>query len=143
MKTKLIVMVISLSLLFWSGCAGVSLKDNTTQVSIDIAASTIGYVAGQKNLDQIPKWNKWIDKILALEAGASTTSYEKLLAIALDAVCDDPFLAMQFGKLTKLLDFPELQPPDLPFLKAEYVELVKIVMGGLKDGLVAAQAANS
>ena len=136
-------MVVSLSLLFWSGCAGVSLKDNTTQVSIDIAASTIGYVAGQKNLDQIPKWNKWIDKILALEAGASTTSYEKLLAVAFEAVCKDPFLAMQFEKLTKLLDFPELQPPDLPYLKAEYVELVKLVMGGLKDGLVAAQAANS
>ena len=130
-----------ISLLFLCGCAGVSLKDNTTQVSIDIAASTIGYVAGKNNLDQIPKWNGWIDKILALEAGVPTISYENLLAIGLNEVCEDPFLNMQFGKLTKLLDFPELQPPDLPFLKAEYVELIKIVMGGLKDGLVAAQAA--
>ena len=140
MRKKLIVMVISL--LFLCGCAGVSLKDNTTQVSIDIAASTIGYVAGQKNLDKIPEWSKWIDKILALEAGAPTVNYEDLLAIAFEAVCKDPFLAMQFGKLTKLLDFPELQPPDLPYLKAEYVELIKVVMGGLKDGLVAAQAAS-
>ena len=139
MRTRLIVMVVSL--LFLIGCAGISLKDNTSQITIDIAASTIGYVAGQKNLDKIPEWNGWIDKILALKAGAPTVSYEKLLAKGLDAVCDDPFLNMQFGKLTKLLDFPELQPPDLPYLKAEYVELVKLVMGGLKDGLVAAQAA--
>ena len=75
MKTKLSVILISL--LFLIGCAGVSLKDNTTQVTIDIAASTIGYVAGQKNLDKIPEWNGWIDRILALEAGASTASYEK------------------------------------------------------------------
>ena len=123
------------------GCAGISLKSNTSQVSIDIAASTIGYVAGQKNLDKIPEWIEWIDRILALKAGSLTFTYEKLLAIAFEAVSDDPFLRMQFEKLTKLLDFPELQPPDLPFLKAEYIELIQLVMGGLKDGLVAAQAA--
>lgn len=139
MKTKLGVLLTLI--IFLGGCAGVSLKDNTTQVSIDIAASTIGYIAGQKNLDQIPKWNKWIDQILALEVGVATASYEELLAVAFNEVSDDPFLEMQFTKLIRLLEFPELQPPDLPFLKAEYLELVKIVMGGLKDGLIAAQTA--
>lgn len=139
MRKRLIVIVISL--LFLIGCAGLSLKSETSEITVDIAASTIGYLAGQKNLDKISEWTKWINQILALEEGASIASYEKLLAIGLNAVCEDPFLNMQFGKLLKLLDFPELQPPDLPFLTSDYLKLVKIVMGGLKDGLVAAQLA--
>jgi len=141
MKRKLIVIVISLLFLIGSGCAGVSLKSETREATGDIIATTIGYVAGQKNLDKIPEWIGWVNQILALEAGASTASYEKLLAIGFKAVSKDIFLAMQFEKFLKLLEFPEMQPLDLPFLTSDYVKLIKIVFGGLKDGLVAAQLA--
>jgi len=127
--------------LIGSGCAGLQFKSETNEVAIDIAASTIGYLIGQKNLDQISKWNKWIDQILALEEGVSTASYEELLAKAFNLISKDPFLEMQFEKLLKLLEFPELQPLGLPYLNPEYLKIVKIVMNGFKDGLMTAQAA--
>jgi len=137
MKKKLFVLLILA--IFLGGCAGISLKSDTTEVAIDVSASTIGYLVGQKNLEKIPNWNEWIDKILAIEYGTPTLSYEKLLAKGFEIVLDSPFLEMQLNKLIKLLEFPEIQPPELPFLKEEYINLVKIVMGGFRDGLVAAQ----
>lgn len=118
-----------------------SLKSDTSEITVDIAASTIGYLVGQNNVEKIPEWNEWIDKILALEVGTSTIDYEKLLAKGFKIVVDDPFLKMQFGKLINLLEFPEIQPPELPFLNADYLKLVQLIIGGFKDGLTAAQAA--
>jgi hypothetical protein len=43
-------------------------------------------------------------------------------------------------KLIRLLEFPELQPPDLPFLTGDYVAMVKIVLTGFREGLMAAKA---
>ena len=146
-KMKIKLLVLLTLVIFLGGCAGISLKSQTTEVVIDIGAATIGYAVGQNNLKKIPEWNEWIDKILALKPGISTVSYEKLLAKGFQIICDspfsgceNPFLEMQFKKLLKLLEFPEIQPPELPFLKEEYINLVKIVMGGFRDGLVAAQA---
>ena len=140
-KMRLKLGVLLILVIFLGGCAGMQLTSEPAQKIGDIGASMAGYVAGKNNLDQIPKWIGWIDDILALEAGASVVSYKELLAIGFNEVSDDPFLKMQFGKIMGLLEFPKLQPPDLPFLTSDYVKAIKIVMGGLKDGLVAAQAA--
>jgi len=135
---KLLVSV--LALLFLTGCAGVSLKSDTSQVAADISAATIGYLVGQNNLDKIPEWNKWLDTVLEIGEGDSVISYEKLLAKGFDLVINEPFRKMQLEKLIRLIEFPELQPPELPFLKAEYIEMVKVVLFGFKDGLQAALA---
>ena len=140
MKIKLSVLLILV--IFFAGCAGLQLKSEPAQDIGNIAASMAGYVAGKNNLDQIPKWIKWIDDILALEAGASVESYEELLTIGFNEVSNDQFLKMEFEKIMGLLEFPELQPPNLPFLTADYLKMVGSVLGGLKDGLMAAQAAS-
>ena len=135
--------LITLSLLFLTGCAstGVQLKkDVSTEIAIDISASTIGYLVGQNNIEKIPEWNRWLDTVLEIGEGDSVVSFEKLLAKGFDLVIDEPFLKMQLEKLIRLIEFPELQPPELPFLKGEYVELVKIILGGFRDGLQAAKA---
>lgn len=113
------------------------------QVTTDMSAATAGYLIGQNNLDKIPEWNGWLNKILTFKAGDSVISYEKALADGFKIVSDSPFLEMQFPKVIRLLEFPELQPPSLPFLKAEYLEMVRIVLVGFKDGLYAAQADKS
>ena len=132
------LMILSLAILFLTGCAPGS---NTTQrVAADMSAATAGYLIGQNNLDKVPDWNKWLDSLLALKAGDSVLTYETLLAKGFEFVADSPFLEMQFSKVIRLLEFPELQPPGLPFLKAEYLEMVRIVLSGFRDGLYAAQA---
>ena len=103
-------------------------------------AATAGYLIGQNNPAKIPDWNGWLDKILAFKAGDSTVNYEKALAEGFNVMVDKPFIEMQLNKLIRLLEFPELQPPTLPFLKAEYLEMVKIVLSSFRDGLYAAQA---
>jgi len=133
------LLILSLVILFLTGCAGVSLKSDTTQIAVDVSATTIGYLVGQNNLDKIPEWNEWLDKLLALEVGDSVLSYELLLAKGIKLI-DKPFIELQFTKLIRLLEFPELQPPTLPFLKAEYLEMVQVVLSGFRDGLMAAKA---
>lgn len=134
--------LIALSLVFLSGCAGgVQLKkDAGTEIAADISAATIGYLVGQNNLEKIPDWNRWLDTVLEIGEGDSVVSFEKLLAKGFDVVVDELFLKMQLEKLIRLLEFPDLQPPDLPFLRGEYVELVKIILRGFRDGLVAAKS---
>ena len=107
---------------------------------MDVSAATAGYLIGQNNPAKIPGWNGWIDKVLAFKAGDSILTYETLLAKGFEFVADSPFLEMQFSKVIRLLEFPKLQPPGLPFLKAEYLEMVRIVLSGFRDGLYAAQA---
>ena len=124
------LLILSLATLFLIGCAGVSLKSDTTQIAADVSASTIGYLVGQNNLDKIPEWNKWLDTVLEIGEGDSVISYEKLLAKGFDLVINEPFRKMQLEKLIRLIEFPELQPPELPFLKAEYIEMVKVVLFG-------------
>jgi len=104
-----------------------------------MSAATAGYLIGQNNLSKIPDWNGWLDKILAFKAGDSTVNYKKALAEGFNLTVDNPFIEMQFSKVIRLLEFPELQPPTLPFLKAEYLEMVRIVLSGFRDGLTAAQ----
>ena len=98
---KLLVSV--LALLFLTGCAGVSLKSDTSQVAADISAATIGYLVGQNNLDKIPEWNKWLDTVLEIGEGDSVISYEKLLAKGFDLVINEPFRKMQLEKLIRLI----------------------------------------
>ena len=105
-----------------------------------MSAATAGYLIGQNNITKIPEWNGWLDKLLSFKAGDSVISYEKLLAEGFEITVGSPFLEMQFSKVIRLLEFPELQPPSLPFLKAEYIEMVRIVLSGFRDGLYAAQA---
>jgi len=105
-----------------------------------MSAATAGYLIGQNNLSKIPEWNAWLDKLLSLKAGDSVINYEKLLAEGFEITVGSPFLEMQLTKVVRLLEFPELQPPDLPFLKAEYIEMIRIVLSGFRDGLYAAQA---
>ena len=133
------LLILSLAILFLVGCAGVSVKSNTTEIAADVSSATIGYLIGQNNSDKIPEWNGWLDKLLFLKAGDSVLSYEKLLAKGFELI-DEPFIEMQLSKFIRLLEFPELQPPGLPFLKAEYLKLVKVILSGFRDGLQAAQS---
>ena len=134
MKRNLVIL--GIAILFLTACAGVSFKkDQTTETAVDISASTLGYYVGKNNVDLIPEWNKWLDKVLAFEQGDSVLSYETLLNEGFKLVTDEPYLEMQLKKLIRLLDFPELQPPELPFLTSDYIEMVKIVLGGFRDGL--------
>ena len=137
MKRNLVIL--GIAILFLTACAGVSIKkDQTTETVADIAAGTIGYYVGKNNVDLIPEWNKWLDKILALQQGDTVFSYEELLKKGFALVTDEPYLEMQLNKLIRLLEFPELQPPELPFLTGDYIEMVKVVLGGFRDGLEAA-----
>ena len=141
MKRNLLILGIVTAFLIGCvpGCTGLQVKkDQTTETAVDISASTIGYYVGKNNVDLIPEWNKWLDKVLAFEQGDSVLSYETLLNEGFKLVTDEPYLEMQLKKLIRLLDFPELQPPELPFLTSDYIEMVKIVLGGFRDGLEAA-----
>lgn len=113
-------------------------KDATTETGADISATTIGYYVGRNNVDKIEQWNKWLDPILALQQGDTVFSYEELLKKGFDLVLDEPFLELQLKKLINLLEFPELQPPEMPFLTGDYIDMLKIVLGGFRDGLEAA-----
>ena len=132
------LLTLSLAILFLIGC-GTGSNTRQQQAVADMSAATIGYLVGQSNLEKIPDWNAWLDKLLAFNPGDSVLSYETLLAKAFEFV-EEPFIEMQLNKLIRLLEFPELQPPGLPFLKAEYLEMVRIVLSGFRDGLYAAQA---
>ena len=133
------LLILGLLILFLTGCGTVSVKkDQTTETAVDISASTLGYYVGRNNVDLIPEWNKWLDKVLAFEQGDSVLSYEKLLNQGFKLIGDEPFLEMQMKKLIRLLDLPELQPPDVPFLTSDYVAMVKVILGGFRDGLEAA-----
>lgn len=134
------LLILSLAILFLIGCGIVSLKSDTTQIAADMSAATSGYLVGQNNLSKIPDWNAWIDKIFAFKAGDSTISWENALAEVGKITIGSPFLEMQFNKILGLLEFPELQPPALPFLRSEYLEMVQIVLSGFRDGLMAAKA---
>ena len=134
------LLILSLVIAFLTGCAGMQLKSDTSEIAVDLSASTIGYLVGQNNLDKIPEWTTWIDKVLAFEQGDTVLSYETVLAEAFSLVVDSPFLEMQFKKLIRLFEFPELQPPELAFLTSDYIKYVKIVASGFNDGLMAAKA---
>ena len=133
------LLILGLVIIFLTGCAGISLKSETTQVAADMSAATAGYLIGQNSVDRIPIWNEWLDSLLALNPGDSVLTYENLLAKGFDLV-DKPFIEMQLNKLIRLLEFPKLQPLELPFLKAEYLEMVRMVLSGFRDGLQAALA---
>ena len=141
MKARLLIPILVTLLLI--GC-GVGFKNEKSQdVAIDVAASTIGYYVGRNNLELIPEWNKWLSPLIELEQGDTVFSYETLLAKGFDLVVDEPFLKMQFKKLIALLDFPELQPPEAPFLTGPYIKMVKLMLGGFQEGLMAAEAENA
>jgi len=137
MKIKLLIVILASLLLI--GCS-IGFKNTKTQeTAVDLSASTIGYYVGQNNIDRIPQWNEWLDPILKLEQGDTVFTYEKLLKKGLALVSDDPFLEMQFKKLLNLLDFPELQPPELPFLTGDYVKMIRLVLGAFQEGLAVAE----
>ena len=136
MKTLLVSV---LALLFLTGCAGVQLKSDTAEIAAGATAATAGYLIGKNNPDRVTDWIEWADKLLDLEQGASVVSFESLLAKGFDLLVDEPFLELQFNKLIRLLEFPELQPPEVAFLKAEYLEYIKLIVGDFRDGLLAGQ----
>ena len=114
------------------------LKSDTAQVAVSVGASSLGYFVGKDNPEKIDKWLEWTDRLLQIETGTSALSYEQLLAEGFNHVIDEPYLELQFGKLIKLLEFPELQPPELPFLTNEYVNYIKGIISDFHDGLMAA-----
>lgn len=134
---KLFVSVLALLFLTACGGGGVSLRSDTAEIAAGATAATAGYLIGTNNPDKITDWVKWADKLLDFEQGASVVSFESLLAKGFDLVVDEPFLELQFNKLIRLLEFPELQPPEIPFLKAEYLEYIKLIVGDFRDGLLA------
>ena len=129
------ILVIGMMILLLTACAGVHISNETSDVAIDVSASTIGYLIGKNNPDQIDKWIGWGNKILEIIPGQSIESFEKILTIGIEIAVDDEFLEMQAVKLIRLLDFPDLQPSDLPFLQEKYVERVRLVVSGFLDGL--------
>jgi len=136
---KLIIAMLFLPFLI--GCGSAQLSNEQSEVAIDIAASTIGYLVGKNNPDKINQWIEWGDKLLKIEAGLSVDSYEELLAIGIEMSTDDEFLKMELEKLIRLLDFPDLQPPESLALLERYVERVKLIIKGFLDGLYAARKA--
>jgi len=140
MKKLIIAMLLPLFLI---GCGSVQQPNETEEIAIDIAASTIGYLVGKNNPDNINQWIEWGDKLLKIEAGLPVDSYEELLAIGIEMSTDDEFLKMQFVKLIRLLDFPALQPPNLSVLQSAYVDRIKIIISGFLDGLQAAKTNQS
>ena len=139
-----ILLVSVLALLFLTGCAfmqgSVKPSSETAIVAVDLSASTIGYLVGKNNLEKIPAWNEWTDRVIAFKPGDSVLTFEELLSKGFAIVADSPFLEMQFSKLIRLFEFPELQPVNVPFLTKEYLDMVEIVILGFRDGLVVAQA---
>lgn len=131
------LLMIGMALLFLSACSTVSISNDTSNIAIDGAASTIGYLIGKENPEKVSQWIDWGNKILEIKPGFPVNSFEKLLAIGMEISTDDKFLKMQFNKLIKLLDFPELQPPDLSFLQEKYIARVKLIIAGFLDGLYA------
>jgi len=138
MKKLIIAMLLPLFLI---GCGSVQQPNETEEIAIDIAASTIGYLVGKNNPDKINQWIEWGDKLLKIEAGLPVDSYEELLAIGVEISTDDEFLKMELEKLIRLLDFPDLQPPESLVLLERYVERVKLIVKGFLDGLYAARRA--
>jgi len=132
---KLLVSV--LALLFLTACGGVQLKSDTAEIAAGATAATAGYLIGKNNPDKVTSWVEWADKLIDLEQGTTVISFEILLAKGFDLIADEPFLELQFNKLIRLLEFPELQPPDMPFLKNEYLEYIRLIIGDFKDGLLA------
>jgi len=140
MKKLIIAMLLPLFLI---GCGSVQTSNEQSEVAIDIAASTIGYLVGKNNPDKINQWIEWGNVILKIEPGFLVDSFEEFLAIGIEMSTDDEFLKMQFVKLIRLLDFPALQPPDLSVLQSAYVDRIKIIISGFLDGLQAAKTNQS
>jgi len=138
MKIKLLTLTLVTLLL--TGCAVGFKNEKSQDIAVDVAASTIGYYVGKNNVELIPEWLGWLEPLLALEQGDTVMTYETLLAKGFDMVLDEPFLEMQLKKLINLLEFPELQPPQAPFLTGPYVKMVKLVLKGFQEGLMAAEA---
>jgi len=138
MKKLIIAMLLPLFLI---GCGSVQQPNETEEIAIDIAASTIGYLVGKNNPDKINQWIEWGDTLLKIEAGLPVDSYEELLAVGIEMSTDDEFLKMELEKLIRLLDFPDLQPPESLILLNRYVERVKLIIKGFFDGLYAARRA--
>lgn len=134
------ILVIGMVLLFWIGCGSIQISNEASDVAIDVSASTIGYLIGKNNPDQIVKWSEWGNRILEIVPGQSVVSFEKILAIGIEIAVDDEFLEMQITKMIRLLDFPDLQPSDLPFLQEKYVERMRLIVSGFLDGLRIAKA---
>lgn len=139
------LLILGLLIAFLTGCASgspiVKLNENkTAQMVVKGSASTLGYFIGANNLDLIPKWNEWADKLLGFEQGDSTLSFQDALIKGADLVIDSPFLKLKFEELVVLFEFPKLQSPKTPFLTGPYIEMVKLILTGFKDGLEAALA---
>jgi len=143
MKTKLLIPILASLLLI--GCApGSSLikfnENQAAKTGIKGTASTLGYFIGANNIDLIPEWNKWADRLLAFEQGDSVSSFQDLLISGADYVTDSEFLKLKFTEFVSLFEFPKLQPATNPFLTGPYLEMVKLVLKGFQEGLMAAQA---
>lgn len=136
---RLIVIVLGITLLFLSGCAGAGLSNNAEEVLLDIGSSEAGYRLGKAHPEKRGLWVKWVDKLLAFEVGDLVVGWEKVLAHGLsEYIAINPYEEMQLERLLKLLDLPDLQPPETPFLTEEYLAKAKIVLLGFKEGLLAA-----
>ena len=129
--------VLIMLLPFLAGCSVAPISSETNDIAIDIAASTIGYLIGKEYPDKVDQWIEWGNRILEIEPGLPVDSYEELLVVGIEMSTDDEFLKMQIIKLIRLLDFPELQPPDSLILLEKYVERVKLIVRGFLDGLYA------
>ena len=142
MRTILVVLLSSLFLIV-SGCAGLQFKGNSAAVITSVGASSLGYYIGKNNQDKINQWIEWIDGtkefvgLTELAPGDSILTYESVLVRGLEYASIDPYLELQFSKLIKLLEFPELQPPDVPFLTKEYIDYIKTIINDFRDGLLA------
>jgi len=141
-KRLLILTVVSLLLI---GCAqGSNLvrfnEQQAAQTAIKGTASTLGYFIGANNLDLIPEWNKWIDRLLGFNQGDSVLMFQNVLIKGADLVIDSHFLQLKFEEFISLFEFPRLQPPSNPFLTGPYMEMVRLVLGGFQEGLEAAEA---
>lgn len=124
-----------LALLFLTGCGHVQLKSDTAEIAAGTIAVTAGYLIGKNNPEKVADWNQWIDRIVSFEAGDSVLNFEVLLSKGFNLVIDEPFLELQFNKLIRLLEFPELQPPSAAFLTADYMNFIRLVLQDFRDGL--------
>lgn len=131
------ILLIVLALVFLSGCAGVQSKSETVEIAAGTVAITAGYLIGKNNPDKVTDWNRWVDGLLIMKPGETVISFETLLAKGFDYLVDEPFLELQFNKLIRLLEFPELQPPSAAFLTSKYLDYLKSILRDFRDGLEA------
>jgi hypothetical protein len=90
---------------------------------------------GKNNPDKVDSWLKWVDKGLSLKPGDTPLALESLLTDLLGYADIEPLLRKDIEDLISLFDMPELQPVDSQYLAEVYIERIRLIFNGFREGL--------